>query len=234
MRNPIILLCLLVLSISCNRDKSPEGIVHVEPIENLNIQTMQFSEIDSSGILIFPLKMGENKDRENDYLYKEMPHNGYWNVLFYNTHTSTTHLLTENKVLILNYDFKYNIDEGISIPKKLNHIFYEVRTTDFNSDSLLNAIDPIYLFVSDKEGKKFRKLSPEGYNLNNWAFIESSNKIILTATKDSNKNLKFDDKDEVSTFEVTLDVNEDPIEIFSADLKTKLKTLYDRDWKRIN
>jgi hypothetical protein len=52
-------------------------------------------------------------------------------------------------------------------------------------------------------------------------------------SKDSNKNLKFDDKDEVSTFELILDLNEKPEEIFDTDLKTKLKTLYDRDWKRI-
>src|SRR5690606_953622 len=124
-------------------------------------------------------------------------------------------------------------EEAINIPEKLNHIFYEVRVNDFNQDKLINQKDPIYLFVSDKKGKNFRQISPKDYDLNNWNYIESSNKIIITATKDSNKNLEFDDKDEVSTFEITLDVNESPEEIFSNDLKAKLKTLYDKDWKRI-
>ena len=177
--------------------------------------------------------MGENKDSDENYSYKEMPNNGFWNIVFYNTKTKETHLLTEKKVMILEYDQNYNREEGISIPKKLKHIFYEVRINDFNRDKLINEKDPIYLFVSDKKGENFRQISPKNYNLYNWSYIESSNKIIINATKDSNKNLEFDNKDEVSTFELILDLNEKPQEIFNIDLKTKLKTLYDRDWKRI-
>lgn len=236
MKKTLFIFTLIITIISCKDTKNTsnsEEIIQVETKENLNIQTKEFSEIDSSGILIFPLKMGENKDRDENYSYKEMPYNGFWNLIFYNTKTKETHLLTEEKILILKYDYKYNREEAINIPEKLNHIFYEVRVNDFNQDKLINQKDPIYLFVSDKKGKNFRQISPKDYDLNNWNYIESSNKIIITATKDSNKNLEFDDKDEVSTFEITLDVNESPEEIFSNDLKAKLKTLYDKDWKRI-
>ncbi len=234
-KQALIYLGLLVTAISCKEVKNEtiSETIQAETKENLNIQTKDFSEIDSTGILIFPLKMGENKDRDDNYSYKEMPYNGYWNIIFYNSKKNETHLLTENKVLILEYNYKHNRDEGISVPKKLNHIFYEIRSNDFNNDKLLNQKDPKYLFVSDKQGKNFRQISPDNYDINNWSYIESSNKIIISATKDSNKNLEFDDKDEVSTFELILDVNEKPREIFSNDLKSQLKTLYDKDWKRI-
>ena len=59
------------------------------------------------------------------------------------------------------------------------------------------------------------------------------NKILLTVRKDSDKNNKFDGKDEVTTFEVDIDKGTQPKEVFSTDFKDKLKILYDRDWKRL-
>jgi hypothetical protein len=83
--------------ISCRRwyiKTSNSGeTIKVDAKENLNIQTKEFSEIDSTGILIFPLKMGENKDNDDNYSYKEMPYYGFWNILFYNTKTKETHLI---------------------------------------------------------------------------------------------------------------------------------------------
>ena len=227
-----------ILLISCNKNaennRSENGpSSNQNPIENLNIQTKEFTEIDSTGVLMFPLDMGENKREDGSYSYKEMPNNGYWNVLFLNTNSNEYNLLTENKILILDYNYKYGSEEGMNIFKKTNHIFYSGRTLDYNKDKILNEVDPVYLFVSDKFGKNFRQLSPNNYSLHSWKYIKANNKIIITAYKDSNKNTAFDDKDEISTFEVILDQNEKPREIFPNKLKEKLKTLYDKDWKRI-
>lgn len=233
---PLILISFFAL-VSCN--KNLENVENSSPtqdstlIENLNIQTKSFSEIDSTGILLFPLEMGQNKTEDRDYSYKEMPNNGYWNIIFLNSNTNEYHLLTEKKILILGFDYKYSDEEGINTSKKTNHIFYNVRIVDYNKDKLLNEKDPIYLFVSDKFGKNFRQISPNNYSLDNWKYIQNSNKVIMTATKDSNTNNLFDEEDEVSTFEIVLDKYENPKEVFQTDLKTKLKTLYDRDWKKI-
>lgn len=227
-----------IFLVSCNKNRDGstfESGSNATPstIENLNIQTKEFFEIDSTGVLMFPLEMGENKNEEGNFTYKEMPYNGYWNVLFLNSNTNEYNLLTESKVLILDYNYKYGSEEGLNISKKTNHIFYSVRTLDYNKDKLLNQVDPIYLFVSDKFGKNFRQLSPSNYSVHSWKYIQANNKIILTAYKDSNKNNAFDEKDEIATFEVILDQNEKPKEVFSSNLKDKLKILYDKDWKRI-
>ena len=238
MKNITISLLAAISSISCSkngennrRENNPSSNENL--IENLNIQTKDFTEIDSTGVLMFPLDMGENKREDGSYSYKEMPNNGYWNVLFLNSNTNEYNLLTENKILILDYNYKYGSEEGVNVSKKTNHIFYSGRTLDYNKDKVLNEVDPVYLFVSDKFGKNFRQLSPNNYSLHSWKYITANNKIIITAYKDSNKNNAFDEKDEISTFEVVLDQNEKPKEVFPTNLKEKLKTLYDKDWKRI-
>lgn len=121
----------------------------------------------------------------------------------------------------------------MNIAPKTNHIFYDTRSLDYNKDKLINEKDPIYLFVSDKFGKNFRQISPNNYSINNWKYIQKNNKKIMMATKDSNGNKLFDEKDEISTFEIILDEDENPKEVFKDDLKKNLKSLYDRDWKRI-
>ena len=204
-----------------------------DPKNNLNIQTNSFSEIDSSGILMFPLSMSETERDGGSLSYKEMPSNSYWNIIFLNSMTNEYHLLSDKKMLIRNYDIKYSSNDNMDIAQTSRHIFYSITSDDFNKDKKLTDEDPKYLFVSDKEGNNFRQISPSNYNLQNWQFIKSVNKVLLTVRKDSDKNNKFDDKDEVTTFEVDIDKGTQPKEVFSTDFKNKLKILYDRDWKRL-
>ena len=233
-----ILFFTTFLLLSCGKNSgSIESVVSDErdssALDNLNIQTNSFTEIDSTGVLIFPLQMGQNKRNDESYNYKEMPDNQYWNILFLNSITNEYHLLTEEKVMILEYDLEYNSEQEIKKNKKTNHIFYKIRSKDYNQDKVLTEDDPVYLYVSDNFGENFRQLSPSNYSLNYWDYIENSNKVIMTLTKDSNRNKLFDEKDEVLTFEIVLDDAEKPKEVFKTELKQKLKKLYDRDWKKI-
>ena len=238
MKANFIIFTLTLTLFACSKNSpnlESSSSVETEPssIENLNIQMNSFTEIDSTGVLIFPLQMGQNPREDGNYSYKEMPNNGFWNIMFLNSNTNEYHLLTENKILILDYDYKYNAEEGINVSKKTNHIFYNVRSVDYNKDKLINEKDPIYLFVSDRFGKNFRQISPKNSSINSWKYIQTSNKVIMTSTKDSNGNNLFDDKDEILTYEVVLDKSEIPREVFQTEVKEKLKKLYDRDWKRI-
>ena len=204
-----------------------------DPKNNLNIQTNSFLEIDSSGILMFPLSMGESERDGRSLSYKEMPGNSFWNIIFLNSRTNEYHLLSDKKMLIKNYDFRYNSNGNLDIAQTSRHIFYSITSDDFNKDKKLTDEDPQYLFISDKEGNNFRQISPSNYDLQNWQFIKSVNKVLLIVRKDSDKNNKFDDNDEATTFEVDIDKETESREVFSTDFKNKLKILYDRDWKRL-
>lgn len=243
----IIFLSTVLILISCKQNKqetqtqqNPDNTVVDsvavlnDPKNNLNVQTNSFSEIDSSGILMFPLSMGESERGDGGSLsYKSMPSDSYWNIIFLNSKTNEYHLLSDQKMLIRNYDFKYSNNDNVDIAQTGRHIFYKITSYDFNQDKKLTDEDPKYLFVTDKEGKNFRQISPSNYDLQNWQFIKSVNKVLLTVKKDSDKNKKFDEKDEVTTFEVEIDKGTEPKEVFPAGFKNKLKILYDRDWKRL-
>src|SRR5688572_27538564 len=169
---------------------------------NLNIQTNSFIEIDSSGIVMFPLSMGETTREGGSLSYKEIPRSSYWNVIFYNSNTSAYHLLSERKMLIRDFDYKYSGQDYIDIAQTIKYIFYRVTVEDYNKDKKLTTDDPEYLFVSDKEGKNFRQISPDNYNLKSWQLIKSLNKVLMTLTKDNDNNKEFGEEDEVVSFEI--------------------------------
>jgi hypothetical protein len=234
---------ILVISVSCNQKKQEDQqavspatdsiAVINDPKNNLNIQTNSFSEIDSSGIIMLPLSIAEKSSGSGKIFYKRMPDNSYWNIIFYNSNTKQYHLLTEKKILIQDYNTNYSSGAGsypISQQNKL--IFYSVITDDYNKDKVLDDEDPEYLFVSDTEGNNFRQISPLNHDVTNWKVIDTSKTILMTVRKDTDKNNKFDDKDEVSVFETDI-TGSVPIEIFSQEFKNNMKILFDRDWKRV-
>jgi hypothetical protein len=205
-----------------------------DPKSNLNIQTNSFSEIDTSGILMFPLSMGESeRDGGGSLSYKEISPSNYWNIIFYNSHTAAYHLLSERKMLIGDFDTKSSSSENGRNTLTAKNIFYTITVDDYNKDRRLTGQDPIYLFISDKEGNNFRQISPAGCSVRSWQIIQSTNKIIITVTKDSDNNKKFDESDEVASFQIDIDKEVNATEIFPADFKKKLKVLFDKDWKRI-
>jgi hypothetical protein len=246
MRNLITIFIVNLLIFSCGQKSeqqepivtSDSAIIDTVAVlnslkSNLNIQTNSFNEIDSSGVVMFPLSMGETSRDGGSLSYKEVPSNSYWNVIFYNSNTGDYHLLSERKMLIRNFDYKYSREDYIDIAQTSGYIFYRVTVEDFNKDRKLTTEDPEYLFISDKEGRNFKQISPDNYNLKSWQLIKSANKVLMTLTKDNDVNKKFDEKDEVVTFEINIDKDTTAKEIFPTQFKNKLKLLYDRDWKRI-
>lgn len=202
-----------------------------DPKSYLNIQATNFSEIDTSGILLFPLGMGESNREDNLSSYKSMPNSAYWNIAFYNTKTGEQHLLSDKKMLIENFETNY--EDALKSKLSSKFIFYSITTEDFNGDKKFTNEDATYLFITDKAGNNLKQISPNGYNVENWNYINSSKKIIMTLKKDSDKNKAFEVTDEVTNFEYDLEKQGEANEIFNIDFKNKLKVLFDRDWKKI-
>jgi hypothetical protein len=232
-RSFIFLSTIFTFSCGQNKKEAQSLLNEVDPKQGLNIQMNRFSEIDSSGILMFPLSMSETNADGGSLSYKEIPNSSFWNIIFLNSKTNYYHLLSDKKILIRNYDFKYSENGKADVGQTSRHIFYSVTSEDFNKDKKLTDEDPKYLYVSDKEGNNFRRISPQNYDLQNWKFINSTNKILLTVKIDSDKNYKFDEKDEVMAFEFEIDKGTESTEVFSIQFKDSLKVLFDRDWKRL-
>jgi hypothetical protein len=204
-----------------------------DPKNNLAVQANSFIEIDTSGVLMFPLALRAWDRGYAGSGYNSNSTGSYWNIIFYNTKTGGHHLLSERKMLISSYDTKYNSSDAGGVAYTAKYIFYQVITDDFNSDKKLEGDDPLYLFVSDKEGNNFRQVSPPGYNMRSWQFIKSTGKVLITATKDSDNNKKFDENDELVVFSADMNSAAPATEIFPQEFKNKLKLLYDKDWKEL-
>ena len=198
--------------------------------KNLNVQTKSFIEIDSSGLIILPLIIDDNSENGKKVTYPDIPKSNFWNLLFYDTNTGQSHLLSERKMLLKSNDYSYgNLGNDYFINKPRN-LFYKIRVDDHNQDGELTAVDPVYLFVSDKKGNGFRQISPDGYNLISWDYIKSTNKVIMILAKDSDGNLKFEESDEIKSFEVDLNTQGSASEIISGHLKNKFKLLFEKQW----
>lgn len=237
MKNPTLALLAALSLLACGKnERTGSGVFEsgsqAPPMENLNVQAEYFEEIDSTGVLIFPLSMGQNTDSRDSAPYKDLPEDLHWNLLFVNTQTHEQHLLTDKKILLNTYNYKYERENSPAIPHKSDFIFYTAETDDFNKDKILTSEDPIYLFVSDRSGNHFRQISPKNMRIGSWALL-AGNKVVMTAYRDSNKNRQFDPQDESAVFEVILNQDETPKEVITATTKATIKKLYDRDWKKV-
>jgi len=125
------------------------------PTNNVSVQTNSFSEIDSSGIIMFPLSIGSNGRDGRSFSYSGVPYNTNWNIIFYNSHTSQYYLLSDRKMLIGIIDIQTSSNDQADIAFTKRNIFYKVSVDDYNKDKKLNTEDPEYLFVSDKQGRNF-------------------------------------------------------------------------------
>lgn len=199
----------------------------------INLQISNFTEIDSSGILMFLLTAGESEKHSSRSSYKEIPNYNYWNIIFFNGKTNEYHLLSDKKILIREHHLKPGDDYRLHTQNTGNYIFYTATAYDYDGDKKLTHDDPLYLFISDREGRGFRQISPGGYDLQSWQYVQSLNKVILTVQKDSDQNKTFDEEDEIIPFEIILSNQFEQKEILSEDFKDKLKDLFDRDWKQI-
>lgn len=190
-----------------------------------------FLEIDSlSSYVMYPLTWKRNSEEERgsssllDYEKKSKIFY-HWNILFYNKKTKKSHLLHPKTNLFItdiivkdikqeeyNYSSSYGyettrqyntIQKGISQP---SYIFYLVVTDDYDKNQLLEANnDPTYLYISDREGKIFRQVSPKNIHVREWKFI-SPTEILLYGLQDTNQDKNFDDDkfDRNISFHITI------------------------------
>jgi hypothetical protein len=201
-----------------------------DPSINLKVQTDVFAEIDSSGILVFPLSIGQIGRGGDGLIYKSLPERSFWNMIFLNGNTNERHLLSEQKMIIRNYDLNFGGHSDTGVESGKRHIFYEIIADDHNKDLELSLEDPTYLFLTNKQGKQLRQISPSGYDLISWRYVRSLHRIFMAVRKDSDQNGKFDEKDEVANFSIDVERESEAVEVFPREFRNKLKVLYERDW----
>ena len=222
---------------ACNQSNQRIGIVEDENLSQTQIDSIldeynfvyaDLTLIDSTNQVIFPVSTqryrGGTKFRGSGYEPDGYPR--YWNMLFYNSLTGKTNLLTETKMRIS--DFKCNIPKSGSILR--NRILFEIGDTDYNQDKILNFKDPIHLFTSNIDGSELTRLSPINENLEYYKIIPNSNKIIFKTKRDEDRDFDFDKEDQIIRYQIDLSDINSLVEVLSSSDRKLIEKLYFEQW----
>jgi hypothetical protein len=242
-----VALLSLLLATGCNSDKSPADApvapqasstetdpMYVSEQMPEGIQSAGFTEIDSTGILMFPLQI---LGSENNSVMDKMSYGSryaeanIWNYIFYNSHTGEQHLLTTEKMLIRQTQFGGSVKMMPEANDQSDFIFYEVIKQKEIPTENEDAQAPSALYVSDKQGKDFRQVSPVGMHLSHWQTVPSTHHIIMTCLQDSDGNKKFDiQKDAVFMYTWDPASDKPATEVLTDSTKKMVADLFKKHW----
>jgi len=243
--NRITILTILMFGLlACNerpKDNSADlsketGVEKVDSKYNtINLQINNPTVLDSSDWVFYPLKLEELEETEKGFKSSSYGRqNAFWNIAFYNTKTKQTRLLSDSlKMLINSISHKNDAIMHSGQREKSNErlIYYAITTKDYNQDGKLDADDPKYLFISDLSGQDFKQVSPDNFDIIHWQTTIESNKILIQARNDRNKDMKFDGDDE--TFSFIYDIDNQNIEkVFSDEFSLMTKKLLENQWAK--
>jgi hypothetical protein len=198
-----------------SKEKMPE-----ENKQNLRFGTSV--DVDNSDLILFTI-INEDINQERGYSIKRKKYEyDVWNILFYNIITEEYYTLIKNSGQRIK-NFYVNIKSKGEHASKYN--FYEIINEDVNEDQKINFEDPVYLFVSGKNGKKLKQISPKGYDVLNWEIAQKSNVLLINALEDTDDNNIYDFSDQEVILKVDLVTLELGKPILKKDFIEELKNM---------
>ena len=148
------------------------------------------------------------------------------NIIFYNKKTEETHLLLEEPAIISQFYFPYYDKEYKG--KRYWFILLGIREDDTNADGYINSDDAEKIYVSDLSGANMIQINPDNTQLVDW-YIDSATKSILMKIRyDSNKDLKFNDYDDVDILKTTIDNLAEGRPIINTDIKNNIQGILNK------
>ncbi|GAA4279576.1 hypothetical protein GCM10022259_43010 [Aquimarina mytili] len=223
--------------LSCNKRQDRIQIIEDKNLNQKQIDSIldeyhfEYSRvvfIDSLEKVILPISTqnasGGSRYTSKSYYADSYPN--YWNLIFYDVKTGKTKLLTKKKTRIS--DFTTNFKNVGPILKK--SVLYRAGDTDYNLDKKLTYLDPEQLFISDIDGNKLLRLSPVDENLIEYEIVPNTDKIIFRTLRDSNRDKKFDEKDDKVWYLIDLSTASKAIEILNQEKRKEIENLYFKQW----
>ena len=171
--------------------------------------------MNGTNYLLFPIgKLASNKNKSGSSFryddeisysvsnYGEFEITGFLdNLKFQKIGTDSIYSLTEKPVLIQSATYlKDHADTT-----KQQFLVYVIQDMDTNIDGKLDSNDIKALYISTIDGANFKKLTTDFQELIDWKYIAPKKAIYFRAIQDSNKNGKFDSKDQIYYYHVSLE-----------------------------
>lgn len=123
------------------------------------------------------------------------------NLKFQHVDSTEIRSLTDKKMVISNVSYLNTIFDK---SKKMQLLVYTIVDMDTNRDTKLDANDIKSLYISEIDGKKFKKLSSDMQELIDWNLVESKNRLYFRTIEDTNQNGQFDKNDRINYHYVDL------------------------------
>lgn len=236
-KSPLTILLFAVVA-SCNTQPQNEYVPQNEAknakAASYGRMKLDFTEpvqIDTTSYVMFPLTIAHD---DNRFMIKSSGEEfSHWNMIFLNTKTGEYHLLdTVRQMLIKGYDAGESSSRSETDGKSSTtggHLFYEIITDDTNYDGKLDENDPVFLFMSDKEGENFKQISPANYHLRSWKLINETGKVLMYAV--NQKEMKQDyQEQQVAVFVYDIKSGAPARPAFSTDFINGAKKLFNEHW----
>jgi uncharacterized protein YihD (DUF1040 family) len=206
--------------------------------ENVHLLVNNPTDIWQTDYLAFQVSHRENnKGRSyfssDEAVYKEATSVGAtcWNLVFYNTKSEEYYLLDSTRKMLI---YEYDLNDTAKGKVIRNIARYDVQFDD-NKDSKFTNADAKRLFVSDRLGRFFHQISPEGVSVLRYKFAPKENFILLYGKRDANQDGVFDEKDPESVYRLDMNQTAEKTSIahrvFSKEFEEKLQKRVETDWK---
>lgn len=242
-------LSLLVFVSSCSTDSKTETATtknnatsQRQVADHLHIPFSNPVLIDSSTCVMYPLSLNEILMQDEDKYGSSSSSRSetYWNMIFYNVRNGATHLLNNNRKMVIQ-SYSGNNPDNTSTYTDQHHLktfganallYYMITTTDFNHDGELTNEDPTYLFISDKAGYSFKQISPDSFHITDWKIQEATGEIFMQAIQDSNYDHKFGDNDETIPYIYNISTKQLATRVFDDQFTKMLKLNFQQHWPK--
>jgi hypothetical protein len=121
----------------------------------------------------------------------------YRNIMFYNNATGASHLLLDKKGIISSIYYPSNKKENY-----VKFLMFAISDKDTNGDGYITGDDETIVYMSDLSGKNLTQITPANTQFLDWNMDEKGTYILISIVKDTNKDHKFDDKDDTAIIKV--------------------------------
>ena len=209
---------------SCKEKKHTPKVIYESPNmvkseNNLNDTVYQIADLpiafDGLDFLIHPIgqiRISTNSkyaSRDENLSYTLTNHLDYEiqglmeNLLFQVKNADSLYKLSEKPLLISRVNF---LNTYFNNSKK-QFFVYEVYDEDSNKDKMIDRNDIKSLFISEKLGSNFKKISVDMQELIDWQYYDGLNRIYFRTVEDINKNGRFDSSDKTHYYYLSLNDN---------------------------
>lgn len=151
----------------------------------------------------------------------------YRHINFYNSKTNqSTKVFGDQLALIQPFfasrnSYYYNTEnQKEEKPENIlpGHIVYLARTENFNRDNALDSDDPLYLYISSRNGENLKQITPQGMHVISWTASKDNKMLLVRIMSDKNGNKKFGNGDDEAYYRIDLDEDISKIKCYPISL----------------